>query len=563
MQTVAFLVVFVGLLLAAAWFLSAYLQRVYAGEPGLAGRVIGPLERLVYRLMRIDPAREMRWTEYARGVLLFSGASFLFLYALQRLQAWLPLNPAEQVNVRPDIAFNTAVSFVTNTNWQSYTPEQTMSYLTQAVGLATQNFVSAAVGMAVAVALVRGIARTGSGTIGNFRADLVRGTLYVLVPLSLVLAVLLVSQGVVQTFDGPVHAHTLEGATQTIAVGPAASQVAIKQLGTNGGGFYNANSAHPLESGTPLSNFLEHWALLLVPVSMPFLYGRMVGRMREGVALLAAMLVLLGVGAAVAVTAETRTTPALTAAGLHDAPNLEGKEERITVQEAALFAVSTTGTSTGAVNSLHDSYTAVGGMTAMVMMLLGEVAPGGVGTGLYGILLFAVVTVFIAGLMVGRTPEFLGKRIGAREVKLALLGTLIMPVGFLVSVGIASVADQGLAGPLNAGPHGFSEILYGFASAWNNNGSAFAGLTAATGFYDGMLGVAMAIGRFAVIVPALALAGALAAQRTRPIDGASMPTHSPIFVVLLVGVIVIVGALSFFPALALGPVAEALTSRLW
>jgi potassium-transporting ATPase potassium-binding subunit len=563
MQTIAFLVVFMVLLLAAAYGLAIYMQGVYAGRPGPLGRVIVPLERLVYRVMRIDPEREMRWTEYARGLLLFSVVSVLALFLLQRVQDWLPLNPADQVNVRPDLAFDTAVSFVTNTNWQSYTPEQTMSYLTQMVGLATQNFVSAAVGMAVAVALIRGIVRSGSGTIGNFWADLVRGALYVLLPISLVLAVLLVSQGVVQTFDGPVHAQTVEGATQTIAVGPAASQIAIKQLGTNGGGFYNANSAHPLESGTPFSNFLEHWALLLIPFSMPFLYGRMLGRMRQGLAILAAMLVLLGVGAAVAVTAETRTTPALTAAGLNDAPNLEGKEQRITVQESALWAVSTTGTSTGAVNSMHDSYTAVGGMTAMVMMLLGEVAPGGVGTGLYGILLFAVVTVFIAGLMVGRTPEFLGKRIGAREVKLALLGTLIMPVGFLVSVGIASILDQGLAGPLNAGPHGFSEILYGYASAWNNNGSAFAGLTAGTDFYDGTLGVAMAIGRFAVIVPALALAGTLAAQRTRPIDQASMPTQSPIFVGLLVGVILIIGALSFFPALALGPVAEALTSRLW
>ena len=399
------------------------MQGVYDGRPGPLGRgASARWSASSIALMRIDPEREMRWTEYARGVLLFSAVSVLALFLLQRVQDWLPLNPADQVNVRPDLAFNTAVSFVTNTNWQSYTPEQTMSYLTQMVGLATQNFVSAAVGMAVAVALIRGIVRSGSGTIGNFWADLVRGTLYVLLPISLVLAVLLVSQGVVQTFDGPVHAQTVEGATQTIAVGPAASQIAIKQLGTNGGGFYNANSAHPLESGTPFSNFLEHWALLLIPFSMPFLYGRMLGRMRQGLAILAAMLVLLGVGAAVAVTAETRTTPALTAAGLDDAPNLEGKEQRITVQESALFAVSTTGTSTGAVNSLHDSYTAVGGMTAMVMMLLGEVAPGGVGTGLYGILLFAVVTVFIAGLMVGRTPEFLGKRIGAREVKLALLG---------------------------------------------------------------------------------------------------------------------------------------------
>jgi K+-transporting ATPase ATPase A chain len=563
MQTAIFLVVMFGSLLVVAWFLAAYMQRVYEGNPGRVMGVLRPIERAIYRLLRVDPEREMGWKEYARGTLMFSVWSFLGLYLLQRLQGSLPLNPADQVNVRPDLAFNTAVSFVTNTNWQSYTPEQTMSYLTQMVGLAVQNFVSAAVGMAVAVALVRGIARSASGTIGNFWADLVRGTLYVLVPISVVLALVLVSQGVVQTFDGPVEARTLEGGTQSIALGPAASQVAIKQLGTNGGGFYNANSAHPLESGTPFSNFTEHWALLLIPFAFPFLYGRMLGRWREGVAIMAAMLVLLGAGMAVSLAAETRTTPALTAAGLVDAPNMEGKEARLTVQEAALWSVATTGTSTGAINSQHDSYTAVGGMVPLVMMLLGEVAPGGVGAGMYGILLFAVVTVFLAGLMVGRTPEFLGKRIGAREIKLALLGVLVMPVGFLIMAGLSSVLENGLAGPLNSGPHGFSEILYGFASAWNNNGSAFAGLTAATNYYDLMLGTAMMIGRFAIIVPVLALAGSLGAQRTRPLDAGSMPTASPIFVGLLVGVILIVGALSFFPALALGPLSEAFTSRLW
>ena len=562
MQTAIFLLVMLGTVLSAAYLLSGYLERVFEGRPP---RVAAPLrlaEHGLYRALGVDPRREMGWREYARGVLAFSLVSFLALYALQRLQGVLPLNPEGQGGVRPDIAFNTAISFVTNTDWQSYSPEQTMSYLTQMVGLAVQNFISAAVGLSVAVALVRGIARSASETIGNVWSDIVRGIVYVLLPISLVLAVVLVSQGVVQTFDGSKHVRTLAGGTQTIALGPAASQVAIKQLGTNGGGFYNANSAHPLESGTPFSNLLENAALLLIPFSLPFLYGRMVGRPREGIAILAAMLILLGSIAAISLAAETRTTPALTASGLTHAPNMEGKEQRLTVQEAAIFSVSTTGTSTGAVNSMHDSFTAVGGMAAMSLILLGEVAPGGVGTGLYGILLFAIITVFIAGLMVGRTPELLGKQIGAREVKLALIGTLVMPVGFLVTVAVAAASQAGQAGPLNDGPHGFSEILYAFASAWNNNGSAFGGLTAATSFYDGLLGVAMAIGRFAVIVPALALAGSLARQRTRPVGEGTMPTASPIFVGLLVGVVLIVGALSFFPALALGPLSEALTSRL-
>ena len=562
MQTTLFIILLFGTLLPAAYVLSGYLERILAGRPPRLTAPLQWLERATYRVLRVDPEREMGWREYARGVLVFSFASFLAVYAIERAQSVLPLNPEGQSAVRPDIAFNTAISFVTNTNWQSYSPEQTMSYLTQMAGLTVQNFASAAVGLAVAVALVRGIARSASDTIGNVWADIVRGTVYVLLPISLVLALVLVSQGVVQTFDGSQHVTTLAGGTQTIALGPAASQVAIKQLGTNGGGFYNANSADPLESGTPFSNFAEHWALLLIPFSLPFLYGRMLGRPREGIAILAAMLLLLGSMSAISLAAETRTTPALTAAGLVHAPNMEGKEQRLTMQEASLWSTATTGTSTGAVNSMHDSYTAVGGLAALSLILLGEVSPGGVGTGLYGMLLFAVITVFIAGLMVGRTPELLGKQIRAREVKLALLGTLVMPVGFLVTVGIAVIAKAGQAGPLNKGVHGFSEILYALASAWNNNGSAFAGLTAATDFYDGVLGAAMWIGRFGVIVPVLALAGALARQKTRPIGEGTMPTASPIFVGLLVGVVVIVGALSFFPALALGPLAEALTSRL-
>ena len=377
------------------------------------------------------------------------------------------------------------------------------------------------------------------------------------------LGVVLVARGVVQTFDGPAHVQTLAGGDQTIARGPFAGQEAIKELGTNGGGSFNANSAHPYENPTPFTNLSRCWTILLIPFAMPFLFGRMIGRMREGIALLAVMLLLLGTAFGISLAAETRTTPALTAAGLVHAPNMEGKEQRFSVQEAAIWSDVTTGTSTGAVNSMHDSFTAIGGAVPMTMMLLGEIAPGGVGSGLYSILLFATLTVFIAGLMVGRTPEFLGKSIGAREVKLATLGVLVMPVGFLATLGLSSVLDDGLAGPLNAGPHGFSEMLYALASAWNNNGSAFAGLTAATDYYDYLLGAAMVLGRFLVILPALGLAGALAAQKTRPASSASMPTASPIFVGLLIGVILLVGALSFFPALALGPLTESLTGRLW
>ena len=372
MQTALFVLILFGTLLPAGYLLSGYLQRVFAGTPPRFAAPLRALEGAVYRALRVDPAREMGWREYGRGVLMFSFVSFLGLYLIERTQSVLPLNPEGQHAVRPDLAFNTAISFVTNTNWQSYSPEQTMSYLTQMAGLSVQNFVSAAVGLAVAVALVRGIARSASDTIGNCWTDIVRGTVYVLLPISLILAVVLVSQGVVQTFDGSQHVTTLAGGTQTIALGPAASQVAIKQLGTNGGGFYNANSAHPLESGTPFSNFLEHWSLLLIPFSLPFLYGRMLGRPREGIAILAAMLILLGSISAISLSAETRTTPALTAAGLVHAPNMEGKEQRLTVQEASLWSTATTGTSTGAVNSMHDSYTAVGGMASLSLILLGE-----------------------------------------------------------------------------------------------------------------------------------------------------------------------------------------------
>jgi len=563
MTTAVLLIVLLVGVTASAAVLAIHLQRVFEGRPGRALAWLRPVERALYRVLRVDPEHDMAWTQYARAVLSFSLVSALALYALQRVQGALPLNPAGLNGVRPDLAFNTAVSFVTNTNWQSYSPELTMSYLTQMMGLAVQNFASAAVGMAVAVALVRGFCRSESRGIGNFWADLVRGTLYVLIPLSLVLGVVLVARGAVDTFDGPAHVKTLSGATQTIARGPFASQEAIKELGTNGGGTFNANSAHPYENPTPFTNLLEIWGLLLIPFAMPFLYGRMLGRAREGIAIFAAMVLLLGTAFSISLAAETRTTPALTAAGLHHAANMEGKEQRFSVQEAAIFSDSTTGTSTGAVNSMHDSFTAIGGAVPMTLILLGEVAPGGVGTGLYSILLFATLTVFIAGLMVGRTPEFLGKSIGSREVKLATLGVLVMPIGFLITVGLSSVLHDGLAGPLNAGPHRFSEILYAFASTWNNNGSAFAGLTAATNYYDYLLGAAMVLGRFLVILPALGLAGALAAQKTRPASSGTMPTASPIFVGLLIGVILLVGALSFFPALALGPLTEAFSGSLW
>lgn len=563
MREAAFPVVLIALAVAAALPLSAWLQRVYEGRTGPAGRVLGPAERAMYRALRTDPEREQGWGAYTRCVLLFSGVSFLLLYGLQRLQGHLPLNPDGLGAVSAALSFNTAVSFVTNTNWQSYVPEQTMSQLTQLSGLSVQNFASAAVGMAVAVALVRGIARSRSGTVGNFWADLVRGTLYVLLPICLVLAVVLVARGAVMTFGGTETVRTLEGGVQHIALGPFASQEAIKEIGTNGGGTFNANSSHPLSNPTALTNMLENWALLVIPFAFAFLYGRMVGRRREGVAILAAMLVLLGAGITTAVVAEHHTSPALVAAGYRGAPNMEGKEQRFTIDEAATWSVATTATSTGAVNSMHGSYTATAGGVQMAMMLLGEVAPGGVGAGLYGMLLFVLVAVFIGGLMIGRTPELLGKKIGSREVRLALLGVLVMPVGFLVTAAIASVSGAGTAGPLNGGPHGFSEILYAFASAWNNNGSAFAGLSANTDFYNLMLGVAMLIGRFGVIVPVLALAGTLAAQQRRPEGPGTMPSSSPVFVALLVGTVLLVGALSFFPALALGPFAEALTGRLF
>jgi K+-transporting ATPase ATPase A chain len=548
------------------------MSRVYGGQaPGLE-RVLGPLERLIYRIGGVDRNSEMTWRQYALGVVAFSLMSFIAVYALQRMQAFLPLNPAGMAAVTPDSSFNTAVSFTTNTNWQGYGGEATMSYLTQMLALTVQNFVSAAVGMAVLIALIRGFTRHTSNTIGNFWVDLTRGTLYILLPLSLVLAVVLVSQGVVQTLS-PYHEVTLlepmvdadgnEITTQTIAVGPAASQIAIKQLGTNGGGFFNVNSAHPLENATPLSNLLQMLAILLIPAALCYTFGDMVGDRRQGWALLAAMAVIfipLLVGVALA---EQQGSPVLadsgadqTASELQSGGNMEGKETRFGIVNSAIWAVATTSASNGSVNSMHDSFTPLGGLIPMWLMQLGEVIFGGVGSGLYGMIVFALLAVFISGLMVGRTPEYLGKKIGAYEMKMAALAILFPCVMVLIGTAVAVASSHGQATIYNSGPHGFSEVLYAFSSASNNNGSAFAGLGANNPFYNGMLGLAMLVGRYWVMLPVLAIAGSLASKKVVPTGAGTLPTHTPLFIIWLAAVVIIVGALSFFPALALGPIVE-------
>jgi K+-transporting ATPase ATPase A chain len=494
-------------------------------------------------------------------VLLFSLAGTLFMYALMRLQGHLPFNPDGMSAVEPSVALNAAVSFVTNTNWQSYGGETTMSYLTQMLGMTTQNFISPAVGMAIAVALIRAFRRSSHDGIGNFWRDMIRSILYVLVPLSIVLALTLVLLGTPQTLQGAAEATTIEGATQSIARGPVASQVAIKQLGTNGGGFFNMNSAHPLENPSPFSNLLQTWSLVMIAFAFPLLFGRMIKRAREGLVIFVAMLAILSVGIGVVTFSEHRSSPAIAAAVGHDEhPNLEGKEQRFTVSESALWAAATTGTSNGSVNSMHDSYNALGGSTLLFLMLLGEVAPGGVGSGFYGMILLTVLTVFLSGLMIGRTPQYLGKRIGQREIKLTLIGLLIMPVGLLVTMAIALTMGSAATSPANPGSHGYSEILYAFTSQWNNNGSAFAGLTM-TREYNVLGAFALWFGRFGMMLPVIALAGALATQKPQPESGA-LPTANGTFLVLLIGVVVIVGALAFLPALALGPIAEALTEVL-
>lgn len=545
--------------------LGAHIARAMEGERTFLHPLLGPVERLTYRALRIDPRREQTWKPYARAVIAFSVVSIAVLYLLQRIQGVLPLNPDGHSAVDPFLALNTAVSFVTNTNWQNYLGEQTMSHFTQMAGLAVQNFASAAVGLAIAVALVRGLARRRSQTIGNFWADLVRAVLYVLLPLSLVLALVLLGRGVIQNFDGFQQVSTVAGGAQRIPGGPVASQEAIKELGTNGGGFYNANSSHPFENPDPLTNFLEMLGILVIPGALTATYGRLVGSRRQGWAIFAVMFLLWGISVAVAVTAEQQPNPVVARTGvdqrasaLQAGGNMEGKEVRFGVGASATWAATTTGTSTGAVNSFFDSYTPIGGMVPLANMLLGEVSPGGVGTGLYSMLVFAILAVFIAGLMVGRTPEFLGKKIQAREVKLAGLAILVMPVTVLVLTAIAAVVSMGLSARLNLGPHGLSEILYAFTSQTNNNGSAFAGLSGNTPFYNLTGSLALFFGRFLFIIPVLAIAGALAVKERVPAGVETFPTDRPLFVGLLTGVVLIVAGLTFFPVLALGPLAEQL-----
>jgi K+-transporting ATPase ATPase A chain len=548
---------FCGLVLLLTRPLGGYLDNVLAGRRTLLSPVLRPIEHGFYRLAGIDPAEEQSWWVYARAMIVFHIVGFAFLYLLLRLQDLLPLNPQGMSAVAPDLAGNTAVSFLTNTNWQSYGGETTMSYLSQMAGLSVQNFLSAATGIALAVALVRGFARAESKGIGNFWADMVRATLYVLLPFCVLLTIFYVWQGVPQNLSSYVEATTLEGAKQTIAQGPVASQLAIKMLGTNGGGFFNANSAHPYENPTALSNLVQMLSIFVIGAAMTNVFGRAVGDERQGWAILAAMGVLFLAGVVVCYWAEAAGNPLLGALGVDNAAgNMEGKEVRFGVTLSTLFAVITTAASCGAVNAMLDSFMPLGGMVPLVNMLLGEIIIGGVGAGLYGMLLFAILAIFLAGLMVGRTPEYVGKKIEAREVKFTMLAILCVPLAVLGFTALAAVVPAGLAGPANAGPHGFSEIFYAYTSAAANNGSAFGGLTANTVFYNGTLAVAMMVGRFAIIIPMLAVAGSLASKRKAAISAGTFPTHGGLFVGLLVGAVLIVGGLTFLPALALGPIAE-------
>jgi potassium-transporting ATPase potassium-binding subunit len=588
LQLSLYLIVLIGL----AWPLGVYMARIYKDElPGFV-RWLKPVEKGFYRLSGVKPGDDMPWIRYAFAMLAFNLLGFLAVYALQRFQVWLPLNPEGLANTTADLAFNTAVSFATNTNWQSYGGETTLSYLTQMAGLTVQNFVSAASGMAVLVALMRGFTRKEASGVGNFWVDMTRSTLYILLPLSLILSLALVGQGVVQTFSPYAKAELVQpyeyeqakngpdgqpiqdaqgqpvmeqvtATQQTIAVGPAASQIAIKQLGTNGGGFFNVNSAHPLENPTPLSNFLELLSILIIPAALCFTFGRFVGDMRQGGAILAAMTIVFTALLAVCVVAEQSGNPlfdrmglATQASGLQAGGNMEGKETRFGIVNSALWATATTAASNGSVNSMHDSFTPVGGMVPMWLIQLGEVIFGGVGSGLYGMLVFALIGVFVAGLMIGRTPEYLGKKIEAFEVKMAAVAILVPPLVVLVGAALAVSLDVGRVGILNPGAHGFSEILYALSSAGNNNGSAFGGLTANTPFYNTLLGFAMLLARYWLAIPVLAIAGSLAAKKIVPASAGTLPTHTPLFVLLLIGTVIVVGALTFVPALALGPVAE-------
>jgi potassium-transporting ATPase potassium-binding subunit len=552
--------------------LGLYMARVYQGERTFLSPLAAPFERWLYRLLRIDAAEEMDWKAYALTMLIFNLIGFLFVYLLQRAQGFLPLNPQGMTAVAPDLALNTAVSFATNTNWQNYGGETTLSYLTQMVGLTVQNFVSAATGMAVLIAFTRALIRHNTRLLGNFWVDLTRSTLYILLPMSIVVALILVSQGVVQTFSSSITANTLQPqagpnsttlTTQTIAVGPAASQIAIKQLGTNGGGFFNANSAHPLENPTPFSNFVEMLSLILIPAALCYTFGKMVGDTRQGWAILTAMTLVLAVLIGVTYWAEQKGNPLLTPLGVDQTAsatqsggNMEGKELRFGPVNSAIWATATTAASNGSVNSMHDSFTPLGGLVTLTMLMFGEVIFGGVGSGLYGMLVFVIVAVFVAGLMVGRTPEYLGKKIEAYEMKMASLLILIMPLTVLALTAVAVLLSAGQSSVLNPGPHGFSEILYAFASQGNNNGSAFAGLTGNVPFYNLTGALAMLISRYWLAVPTLALAGSLVVKKKVPTGTGTLSTTSLLFIVWLIGIVVLVGALNFVPALALGPVIE-------
>jgi len=554
------IILYCAIIVALTPVLGGYMTRVFDGERTILAPVLRPVEAALYRAGGVNEKSEQGWLAYTIGMLLFHVGGFVILYALMRFQALLPFNPAEQGAVAPDLSFNTAVSFITNTNWQNYGGEGTMSYLTQMLGLTHQNFLSAATGIVLAVALIRGFARASARTIGNFWVDITRCTLYVLLPICVVYALFLVWQGIPQTLGAYVDATTLEGAKQAIAVGPVASQVAIKMLGTNGGGFFNANAAHPFENPTALSNFVQMVSIFLLGAALTNVFGRMVGNQRQGWAILAAMGVLFIAGVAVCYWAEAHGTATLNALGLTGG-NMEGKEVRFGIVASALFAVITTAASCGAVNAMHDSFTALGGMIPLINMELGEIVVGGVGAGLYGMLLFVIITVFVAGLMVGRTPEYVGKKIEAREVKMAMLAILILPLMMLGWTAVAAVNPQALPQLGNSGPHGFSEMLYLYTSSAANNGSAFAGISANTLFFNITGAVAMFIGRFWMIVPAMAIAGSLAAKRSVPPSLGTFPTTGALFVGLLVGVIVIVGGLTFFPALALGPIVEHLAMQ--
>ena len=532
-----------------------WLFALYEGRRTPLHRVLGPVENALYRVAGVDPDKEQTWKTYALHMLAFQVVLTLFTYAVLRLQGVLPMNPRALAGIGADGAMNTAIAFVTNTNWQWYAGESVLSNFSQMVGLSIHNFLSAATGIAVAFALFRGFARHESGTVGNFWADCTRVTLYLLLPACVIYALFLVASGVPQTFASLVEAHTLEGAKQAIVLGPVASQEAIKMLGTNGGGFYNANSAHPFENPTALTNFVQMLSIFVLGAGLTWCFGKAVGNVRQGWAILAAMLILFVAGAGITYWQEADGATVLHHAGLAGG-NLEGKELRFGIAGSALFAAVTTAASCGAVNAMHDSFTAIGGMIPLFNMQLGEVVVGGVGAGIYGFLLFALLAVFVAGLMVGRTPEYVGKKIEAREVKLAVLAIAVLPLSILGFTALAAVLPAGLAGPLNKGPHGFSEILYAFSSATANNGSAFAGLSAGTPFYNGLLGVAMWVGRFFVIMPVLAIAGSLAAKKHSPATAGSFPTTGPLWVGLLIGVILILGGLTFLPSLALGPIAD-------